>query len=136
MVEAAREQMWAPTPAMIAKELAGYRGGWGAQMRYRVPDALQMETVFFVLFTFWRATGLMLIGMALFKLGVFAGRLRGPDYWTMIYIAVCLGIPVILYGTHRDVAGGWQFRSSLFIGSDYGWQPWGGWRSQTTSCSR
>lgn len=71
-VQIAREQLWMPTPAEATKEVAAYRGNWTAQMKFRVPDSLQMETVFFVAFTFWRVTGLMLVGMALFQLGVFS----------------------------------------------------------------
>ena len=118
-VQAATEQIWAPTRQMIAREVAAYRGTWTAQMKYRVADSLQMQTVYFVLFTFWRATGLMLIGMALFKLGVFRARLRAPDYWTMVFIGVCAGIPVTLYGTYRDFAVNWDFRYSFFFGMQF-----------------
>jgi len=111
--------MWAPTPNMIANEVAAYRGSWRTQMRYRVADALQMETVYFAVFTFWRAAGLMLIGMAFFKFGVFGARLRPPDYWTMLYVGVCVGIPLIAYGTRRDFAAGWSFEYSFFYGMQF-----------------
>jgi uncharacterized protein len=118
-VQAATEQIWAPTPEMVAREVAAYRGSWTAQMKYRVADSLQLQTVYFVLFTFWRATGLMLIGMALFKLNVFRARLRAADYWTMVFVAICLGIPVILCGTYRDFAAKWDFRYSFFYGMQF-----------------
>jgi uncharacterized protein len=60
----AREDLWMPTPEGAAKELAGYHGSWIQQMKFRVSDSLQMHTLFFVFFTFWRVCGLMLIGMA------------------------------------------------------------------------
>ena len=88
-------------------------------MKYRAADSLQMQTVYFVSFTFWRATGLMLIGMALFKLDLFRARLRAPDYSTLVFVALCLGIPVILYGTHRDFAAKWDFRYSFFYGMQF-----------------
>jgi len=118
-VQAATEQMWVPTPQMVAREVAAYRGNWSAQMKYRAADSLQMQTVYFVFFTFWRVTGLMLIGMALFKLDVFRARLPAPDYGTMVVLAVCLGIPVVLYGTHRDFAAKWDFRYSFFYGMQF-----------------
>jgi uncharacterized protein len=118
-VQQAREQLWMPTPAMSAKEIAAYRGNWTAQMSFRVPDSLQMETAFFVGFTFWRAAGLMLVGMALFKLGVFSARRPSSFYWKMIAVGLLVGIPVTLYGTHRDFAGGWDFRYSFFYGMQF-----------------
>lgn len=119
LVEEASEQVWAPTPQMVAQEVSAYRGSWTAQMKYRVADSLQMQTAYFVSFTFWRAAGLMLIGMALFKLNVFGARRRQPDYWTMVFVAACLGIPLTLYGTYRDFAAKWDFRYSFFYGMQF-----------------
>src|SRR5206468_6480491 len=64
------EKSWRPTPEQTQEELAVYRGGWLEQMADRVPNALMMETIIFAVWSSWRAGGLMLIGMALFKLGV------------------------------------------------------------------
>ena len=118
-VQMATEDLWKPTPAEAASEIKAYQGTWRDQMKFRVHDSLQMEINFFVGFTFWRVTGLMLIGMALFKLGFFSARRRAPDYWTMIAIAACVGVPVILYGTQRDFANSWDFRYSFFYGAQF-----------------
>ena len=37
----------------------------------------------------------------------------------MVFLAICLGIPVILYGTYRDFAAKWEFRYSLFYGMQF-----------------
>jgi uncharacterized protein len=118
-LEQAREDLWMPTPEGVAKELAGYRGSWAQQMKFRVPDSLEMDTSFFVFFTFWRVCGLMLIGMGLFKLGVFCAGREPSLYWRMIAVGVFVGIPVILYGTYLDFAGGWDFRYSFFYGAQF-----------------
>lgn len=118
-LQSMREGLWMPSPAMIAEELAAFRGGWMAQMSERVNDALQMQTVYFVIWIFWRVFGLMLIGIAMFKMGVLSGKRPAGLYRTMIAIAVAVGIPVILYGTHRDFATGWDFRQSFFFGMEY-----------------
>ena len=118
-VQIAREQLWMPTASQTANEIRAYRGNWLAQMKFRVPDSVQMETTYFVVFTFWRVTGLMLAGMALFKLGVFSARQSAALYWTMIAVALCYGIPITLYGTHRDFAAGWDFRYSFFYGGQF-----------------
>jgi len=118
-VQIAREQLWMPTASQTANEIRAYRGTWTAQMKFRVPDSVQMETIFFVAFTFWRVTGLMLAGMALFKLGVFSAKQPASLYWTMIAVAFCYGIPLTIYGTHRDFAAGWDFRYSFFYGAQF-----------------
>jgi uncharacterized protein len=118
-VQMATEDLWKPTLAEVASEIKAYRGTWLDQMKFRAPDSARMETNFFVGFTFWRVTGLMLVGMALFKLGFFSARRRAPDYWTMITIALAFGIPLILYGTRRDFANGWDFRYSFFYGAQF-----------------
>jgi uncharacterized protein len=118
-VQMATEQVWKPTPHMIADELAAYRGSWLNQMKYRVPDSIQMETIYFLAFTFWRASGLMLIGMALFKLGVFAARRRAAFYWALIAVGLLIGIPIVLSGTYRDFATEWGFHYSFFYGAQF-----------------
>jgi uncharacterized protein len=110
-----REGLWMPSPAAIAQELAAFRGSWLTQMEQRVNDSLLMETVYFVVWTFWRVFGLMLIGMALLKMGILSGKRPARVYLAMIAIAVAVGVPVILYGTHRDFATGWDFRTLILL---------------------
>jgi len=118
-VQIATEGLWKPTPAEAAQEIKAYQGTWREQMQFRAPESVQMETIFFTFFTFWRVSGLMLVGIALFKLGFFSARLRAAEYWTMIFVAACAGIPAVLYGTHRDFANGWDFRYSFFYGAQF-----------------
>jgi uncharacterized protein len=118
-VQIATEGLWKPTPSEVASEIQAYRGTWRDEMKFRVPDSIQMETIFFAFSTFWRVTGLMLVGMALFKLGFFSAGLRTAEYWTMIFVAAGAGIPAVLYGTHRDFANGWDFRYSFFYGAQF-----------------
>ena len=87
-------------PVSYAQEIAAFRGSWVTQMTPRVQMAVQLETSEFVIYTFWRATGLMLAGMALLKLGVLQGRRSPATYWRMLGVALCVGIPVSLYGIH------------------------------------
>jgi len=89
-----------------------------------------METNFFVGFTFWRVTGLMLVGMALFKLGIFSAKRPSSLYWTLIAVGLLIGIPVTLYGTYRDFAAGWDFRYSFFYGMQFNY-----WASLLVSLS-
>jgi len=122
MDEFAREG-WQPTAERVAREVAAYRGGWLDQMRVRSPGALLMETVLFLMFLAWKAAGMMLIGMALFKLGVFSARRSRHFYLMLIAAAILIGIPVTAYGVHRNFAVEWDVRYSFFTGSQYNY--WG-----------
>jgi len=106
--EIARQSTWMPHPTYPADEISAYRGNWITQMSVRVPNSIDAETFSFVLFIFWRATGLMLAGMALMKLGVFSVNRKVTRYWMMIGVAVCVGIPVTLYGVRSEIAANWD----------------------------
>lgn len=122
---------WTSLALSSPQEVAAYRGGWLTQMTPRVQEAVQSETVEFVFFTFWRISGLMLAGMAFFKLGILQGRSSRRAYWQMIGIALCVGLPVALYGVYFNLVPsrtsiyatlfGMQFDywSSLLLGA--GW---------------
>jgi len=117
--EAFKQQLWQPTPTMEANELAAYRSGWLGEMRQRAQDSLVVEVNGFIALSFWRVEGLMLIGMALFKLGVFSAQRSAKLFWRLVAAALFVGMPVIVYGTHRDIATGWDFRYSFFLGYQY-----------------
>ena len=72
----------APPPDAIAGELAGYRGDYATALATRVPTAIFMQTVINreALFD---TLGLMLIGMALFRLGFFSGAWSRRAYWVI-----------------------------------------------------
>jgi uncharacterized protein len=101
-----------PSPEALAGELAAYRGGWTEQQPLRL--AMSLEAHAFDLWTWalWRAGGLMLVGMALYKWGVFsAARSRG-FYAKMAVLGLLLGVPVVYWGIRLDEAAEWD---ALFI---------------------
>lgn len=108
-----------PPPEVTAQEVAAYRGGWLEQMDQRVPKALEMETTTFLIWASWRVSGLMLLGMALFKLGVFGGQRSPRFYGALIAVALLVGVPVIGYGIQRNFATGWQAPDYFFLGTQF-----------------
>lgn len=117
--QAIAQQMWHPTPELTAHELAAYRSGWVGEMRQRALDASTVQFQAFLLVSFWKVEGLMLIGMALLKLGVLSAQRAASLYWRFIAVAVAIGVPLIAYGVHRQAASGWEARYSLFLGTQY-----------------
>lgn len=97
-----------PPPAAIEAELAAYQGGWLEQMTQRVPSTLEMQTVALLYWGIWRAGGLMLIGMALFKLGIFSGARSARLYTILIVLGVVIGLPVVAWGGYQNFARGWD----------------------------
>lgn len=117
-VEELQQESWRPGPEKLAWEVEAYRGGWLQQMAHRVPKSFEFETGALLIWGFWRAGGLMLVGMALFKLGLFSAKRSAALYRTLIAVALLVGVPAILYGMHRNFATGWDVRYSFF----FGWQ--------------
>ncbi len=105
------ETTWQPTPVVIDADLTAYRGSWLEQLPARSSSALAFQT--FVIFVWggWRAAGLMLIGMALFKLEVFSAKRSRLFYATLVAAALLVGIPVEAYGVSLDFVGGWGVAS-------------------------
>jgi uncharacterized protein len=113
---------WLSSPADLARELAAYRGGWTAQQASRGPDAVSMETFIFLIDSAWKASGLMLVGMALYKLGVLSARrsMRSTAGWS--HSDSVWGCPssAMACGRTSRLAGACHTRSSSAVSSTTG----------------
>ena len=116
------QEVWQPTPEMIEAELAAYRGGWLDQQPVRSARALEFETFALISWGLWRAGGLMLIGMALFRRGVFSAECSPRFYAALIAVAVAIGLPLEAYGIATDFARGWPVWS-FFVGAQFNYWP-------------
>jgi len=114
---------WQPSPQTINEELAAYRGSWIDQMSDRVPSALDIETSEFLGFYGWKASSLMLLGMALFKLGAFHAQWSRRQYLSLVGAGLLVGIPMIIFGVVQDFAKNWDARYALYLGEQYNY--WG-----------
>jgi uncharacterized protein len=116
------EQSWQPPPEVLAAEVDAYRGGWLTQIVYRAPGALEFQTFYLAIWGFWRAAGLMLIGMALYKLGVLSARASTRLYAGFIAVALLVGLPVVAYGVYWNFSNDWG-PLSFFFGFQFNY--WG-----------
>ena len=114
---------WQPTRAIVDETLATYRGGWLEQLPARSAMAFGFETFMLVIWGMWRAGGLMLIGMALYKLDVFSARRSPRFYGAFIAAALVAGIPVEAYGVALDFEYGWALDWSLLQGRQFNYWP-------------
>jgi uncharacterized protein len=108
-----------PSEEAKEAEIAIYRGDWLEQMEMRVPESLEMQTGTFLSWALWRVGGLMLLGMALFKLGVFSATRSRRFYLVFIGAAVLLGLPVIGFGIRYNFGINWEAPYAFFYGMQF-----------------
>jgi uncharacterized protein len=102
-----REQ-WTPRPEIIQLEIAQYRGGWSEQMAHRVPTAWEIQTWSFVTRLVWQMSGLMLLGMALFKMAVLTAGRSPRFYRTLAAAGFGTGILCDALALRRSAATDWD----------------------------
>ncbi|HJU43507.1 MAG TPA: DUF418 domain-containing protein [Vicinamibacterales bacterium] len=114
---------WEPSAALLQQEIAAFQGGWLSQMPKRIQYAWEFHSFEIWIWGFWRASGLMLIGMALLKWGVLTAQ-RDRDFYPRLFVAGwMLGLPIILFGVVRMSAANWEVFYSFFIGLSFNY--WG-----------
>jgi len=113
---------WEPNLQTLQDELAAYRGSFLDQTTHRFIESLSVQMVDAPLFLFGRVGGLMLLGMALFKLGALSAEWSRRRYLAFVAAAVFVGIPVIVYGIYGNFERNWDI-GALFFGIQYNY--WG-----------
>ena len=114
---------WQPLAADIQEEIEAYTGSIGQQFEKRSESALMMETSIFMMIFLWRAGGLMLVGMGLFKLGILSAHKSNSYYRRSWLISWSLGLPLVIWGVYKNFEAEWLFEYSMFLGSQ--WNYWG-----------
>ncbi len=115
---------WSPSTRAIAEQLAAYRGGWLEQMSARVPAEIEGLTVGLLFWAFWRAGGLMLIGMAGYKWGILTAQRSEHFYARMALIGLVIGLPLAALSAWSNYANDFALTYSL-IGVGYQLNYWG-----------
>ncbi len=108
-----------PPPEVTAAEVATYQSGWLEQMEARIPKSLEMQTNTFLAWAFWRVSGLMLLGMALFKLRLFSAERSPKLYGALITVGLLVGVPLIAYGMRRNFAVDWDATYFFWFGLQF-----------------
>jgi len=87
----------APTDEDVAKDVEAYRGDYAGILDYRAPGTIMFQVMGTIFFGLWRVGGLMLIGMALLKLGVFQAQRSASFYRRLMVVGYGIGLPLALY---------------------------------------
>ena len=107
---------WSASPEAVAREVAAYRGGWLLQQAHRGPTAFEVHTSYLAFHSAWETSGLMLLGMGLFRIGLLAGRWPAQWYAALVAGGFGAGIPLLLLGAHRSASHGWDLRDHMLVG--------------------
>jgi uncharacterized protein len=89
--------LFAPSEADIQKEVTAHKGGYVDVLVHRAPFVVFMQVNLTLVFGIWRVGGLMLIGMALMKLGVLSGERSTRFYTRMALWSYGLGVPLAIF---------------------------------------
>ena len=89
--------MMAPTAEDTQKDLETHLQGYQAIVAYRAPHVAEMQFFMIFLYGIWRVGGLMLIGMALMKLGVFTGERSSAFYRRLLISGYGFGLPLTIF---------------------------------------
>jgi len=109
---------WSPDIAYIAQEMSAYRGSWVEQMAERIPGSMAVQTTLMP-FVAPRATGMMLLGMALYKTGALTGKRDRQWNGRVAIIGLGLGTFISAYGVWLNEQANWTVEYSFFTGSQF-----------------
>ncbi|MDE2761377.1 MAG: DUF418 domain-containing protein [Gemmatimonadota bacterium] len=112
----AAEATWAPSPEALGAEIAAFRGGVADQVVARVPIALALQTIVLPGMLLWRAGGMMLVGMALYRLGVLAAERSTAFYRRMLVFGLGAGLPLAAAGTMYKIRVDFAWERTMFAG--------------------
>src|SRR5215475_14312095 len=104
-----------PDSVELAKEIELHRGGYWERFKWRIKEVLVGQAVLlfpFVSFVVLDAPGMMLIGMALLKLGVLTAERDRKFYLLMIILGYGIG------GTINAITGYYLARSGFDLGKE------------------
>ncbi|MXW18890.1 MAG: DUF418 domain-containing protein [Gemmatimonadetes bacterium] len=108
---------WAPTADALDAEIAAFRGDWTGQLRARAPIALSLQTSAFLGLLLWRAGGMMLVGMAMYRLGVLAAARPTAFYRRLVVVGLAAGLPLAAAGTAYKIHVDFALDRAMFQGS-------------------
>jgi uncharacterized protein len=116
-LEGFKLEVWHPPDSTIEREIAQTTGSWLEQLTLRAPASLMFQTVLMLIWTLWRAGGLMVMGMGLLKLGVLSAQRSRGFYAAMAMIGIGIGVPLEIVGVRMNESDHWDVRTCFFLNS-------------------
>ncbi len=114
---------WMPPKDVINSEIAAITGSLGEQISANSKSAVFLETMVFFLVFLWRAGGLMLVGMAMYKWGILTAQRSRAFYSKGMIVGWLLGFPLTILGVYKNFESGWAYEYAMFLGTEFNY--WG-----------
>lgn len=108
-----------PSSEEINTEVQIMQGSFLEQMPIRLENAIEFQTLVFMIETFWRTTSLMLLGMILYRKGILSANKSISYYSKMILIGFGIGLIISLIGLNQSYDSGWSGAYVMSIGVNY-----------------
>jgi uncharacterized protein len=108
-----------PSSEEITTEVQIMQGSFLEQMPIRLENAIEFQTLVFMIETFWRTTSLMLLGMILYRKGILSANKSISYYSKMILIGFGIGLIISLTGLNQSYDSGWSGAYVMSVGLNY-----------------
>ncbi len=116
---AALKADFAPSMDVINADIALHREPYPFQVRQRIMDAPNETLYTIALWGFWRAAGLMLMGMAAWKLRLFTAERSDRTYIGLAGVGLLLGLPIVSFGIWDRMRMGWDAAHTFYGDGNY-----------------
>lgn len=117
------ETYWSPTEEQLTAEIAALNGNWLEQFGWRVQQTFHFQTDTFLSWGVWRVSGLMLIGLFLYRLGFLTGTFSVRAYKMIATVSLLIGFTLVSLGFNANIEDNWSFPSA-FLKNNI-WNYWG-----------
>ena len=108
-----------PSAEEIASQTQAMRGSYLNQMPLRVDDAIQIQTIGFVIEMFWRACAMMFLGMILYRKGILSAEKSTVYYRKLMWVGFIPGLILSGIGLSQAYASEWNAAYVMNIGANY-----------------
>jgi uncharacterized protein len=108
-----------PSTEQIAAQTKIMQGSYIEQMPLRIENALELQTLVFMIDTFWRTSAMMLLGMILYRKGILSADKSTAYYYNMIWLGFVPGLIISSLGLNQVYSSDWSGAYVMNIGANY-----------------
>jgi uncharacterized protein len=100
------QDQWQPTPEALARDTALATGSISDWWVRNAKLSLFMQFLMFPMWGLWRATALMMLGIVLFRAGVWSGAMSNTALRRMMWIGLGVGLPLAVFAVWDALSHG------------------------------
>ena len=108
-----------PSTEQIAAQTKIMQGSYIEQVPLRIENALELQTLVFMIDTFWRTSAMMLLGMILYRKGILSADKSSAYYNNMIWLGFVPGLIISSLGLNHVYSSDWSGAYVMNIGANY-----------------